>query len=163
MDYLPAKLLRPSKLDEVSGPAIVLPDPGREETFLVTGEERPYVCFLKGSHIGEGFLKEKAARWGGMAVEGVSFEVDLSSAFKPAVIDQPLGALIRAGTELIILVGTTDHHGFKEATRVTLLSGLPDTSANTEVGFKKWRAVIGEEPNRLVVLDYEAARTANAA
>jgi len=161
MDYVPAHLLRPARLDEVTGPAIVLPEPGREDAFLVTGGEQPYVCFIGGRHTGDGFLKEKAARWSGLAIEGVAFEVDADSAFRPAVIDQPLGAVIRAGTELQVYVGTTEGHGFKEATPVTLLGDLSASTSPIEVGFKKWRAVVGEGTNRLIVFEFEATKTAN--
>ena len=161
MDYLPVHLLRPATLDQVTGPAIVLPEPGREDAFLVTGGERPYVCFIAGSYTGDGFLKEKAGSWSGVAIEDVNFQVDASSAFKPAVIDQPLGALIRVGAELQMFVGTTDRHGFKEAARVTLLADLPVSSDNVEVGFTRWRAVVGEGTSRVVVFSYEASKTAN--
>ena len=161
MDYFPAHLLRPAKLNEVSGPAIVLPEPGRNDGFLVTGGDRPYICFIEGAYVGDGFLKEKAARWSGMAIEDVRFEVDPASAFRPALIDQPLGALIRSGKELQVLVGTKDRHGFSEATRATLLDDLVATSADREVGFTKWRAVHDDGPHRISVFTFEATKTAD--
>jgi hypothetical protein len=161
MNYLPARLVRPAKLSEVAGPAIVLPNPGREEAFLVTGGEQPYVCFVTGSYIGNGFPKEKAARWSGLAIEGVGFELDVTSAFRPAFIDQPLGALIRAKDELLMYVGTPSGHGFEEAIRVEVQTGFPSSSTEAEVGFTKWRATVGEGASRLVVFEFDAAKKAN--
>lgn len=91
----------------------------------------------------------------------MSFEVDRTSAFRPAVIDQPLGALIRCGIELQVYVGTKNGHGFSEATRATLVSDLAASSADTEVGFTRWRAVVDEGPHRITVYTYEATKTAS--
>lgn len=153
--------MRPVRLNEVIGPAIVLPEPGHEDAFLVTGGEHSHVCFIDGKYAGDGFLKEKAGRWTGLAIEQVRFEVETSSAFKPALIDQPLGALIRADTELFIIVGTKDVHGFEEATRVPILGQLPASSANCEVGYRQWRAVVGEGATSITVFTFQATRTAN--
>jgi hypothetical protein len=161
MDYLPARLLRPAKLSEVSGPAIVLPDPGRDDAFLVTGGDQPYVCFIEGNYVGDGFLKREAARWSGIAIEGVNFEVDRTSAFQPALIDQPLGALIRSGTELQVFVGAKERYGFREATRAALAADLPASSDNSEMGFTRWRAVIHDGLRQISVFTYEATKTAN--
>lgn len=160
MDYFPAELMRPVKLSEVIGPAIVLPEPGRDDAFLVTGGDQPYVCFIQGRYVGDGFRKEQASRWSGTAIEGVSFEVDSTSAFKPAFIDQPLGSLVRTGTELLVILGEKQN-GLSEAIRATLLRDLPASSANSEIGFTKWRAILGNGPSRICVFKYEATRTAN--
>jgi hypothetical protein len=162
MNYVPAELMRPAKLKDVVGPAIVLPEPGREDAFLVTGGERPYVCFIGGRYAGDGFLQEKASRWSGLAIEPVRFEVDPSSAFKPALIEQPLVALIRAGTEILIFFGSTDTHGFKDAMKVPVFGQLSVASADAEVGFRRWRAVVGEGANSIAVFTFEATKTANA-
>jgi len=161
MNYVPADLIRPVRLNEVAGPAIVLPEPGRDEAFLVTTGEQPYVCFINGTYVGDGFPMANAARWKGLAIEAVRFEVDQTSLFEPALIEQPLGALIRAGTDLSILIGIKDAHGFNDVTRVPVVCGLPASSADSEVGFRKWRAVAGDVSNPFVVFGFEATKTRN--
>lgn len=162
MKYIPAEVIRPSNLKEVAGPAIVFAEPGRDDVFLVTGVDPRYACFIGGTYAGDGFRQDQAARWSGLAIEGVRFELDPSSAFKPAFVQQPLGALIRTGSELQIFVGTKDSHGFNDGICVPVVDQLPPSSSDTEIGFRKWRALIGEGPNMITVFDFEANRTADA-
>lgn len=159
--YLPTKFVRPTRVSDARGPAIVMPFVDRNEAMLVTGGAPAHTCFISGAYNGHGFLKEKAARWDGLAVEGVEFEVDLSSQFRPSLISQPLGAIIRTNGGLEILMAMKDGHGFDEAHRVPLDDGNSPTPDPLEAGFSRWRAVICQGSERIDVFTFESTVTAN--
>lgn len=161
MDYMPAALLRPTRVSDAQGPAVVLPFAQHSEAMLVTGGGPAHSCFLSGPYTGHGFLKEKAARWNGLAIEGVEFEVDLSSQFQPALIDQPLGAIIRTSGRLELIVAMKAGHGFDEAHRVALDEGAPPSADSLEAGFTRWRAVIRQGSDQIQVFAFEATATAS--
>jgi hypothetical protein len=128
---------------------------------LVTGAVPSFVCFLTGDHVGSGFEKTKARNWSGLAVEGIRFEVDLRSKFRPAYIEQPLGAIILGSQGLEVIISFTGGRGFAEATRVALTEGSPGTAEDLEVGFTRWRAVIGQGVEAREIFKFESTKTAN--
>jgi hypothetical protein len=162
MNYMPIEILSPVKLSDVQGPALVLPgNSARGEAFLVTGADPSFACFLTGDHVGSGFEKASARNWSGLAVEGIRFEVDAQSKFRPAYIDQPLGAIIRGSQGLELIISLAGGRGFAEATRVALTEGIPGTAEDLEVGFTRWRAVIGQGVEAREIFKFEATKTAN--
>ncbi|QAY78145.1 hypothetical protein [Sphingosinicella sp. BN140058] len=161
MAYIPIRLLRPSKVPDVKGPAIVFPLIGRDQgTMLVTGGEMPHVCFLEGTYVGEGFEQAKAGRWEGLALEHIEIEVDQTAQFRPALIRQPLGSIIRTGSSLEVIISIKDGHGFDTAARIPI-EGTAAEERELEVGFTKWRAVINEAAERRVIFTYTSEKTAD--
>jgi hypothetical protein len=111
--------------------------------------------------VGSAFEKATAKNWSGLAVEGVRFEVDESSKFKPAYVDQPVGSIIRVSGGLEVIVMMKGLHGFDEAQRVALSDGLRSTADDMEVGFTRWRAMLGHGTDAQEIFKFEATKTAN--
>ncbi|HEY0028727.1 MAG TPA: hypothetical protein VGC35_12730 [Allosphingosinicella sp.] len=162
MNYMRVESFRPARLPDVQGPAIVLPGlDTRASAFLVTEADPAIVCFITGDYVGSAFEKATAKNWSGLAVEGVRFEVDESSKFKPAYVDQPVGSIIRVSGGLEVIVMMKGLHGFDEAQRVALSDGLRSTADDMEVGFTRWRAMLGHGTDAQEIFKFEATKTAN--
>src|SRR6185437_4438587 len=96
---------RPALLNEVKGPAILLPIDRYDEPFVVFGNgEDALVCFLGDNHKFHAFLQAKAQNYKGLAIEGVEFEVDLDSAYSLDASYMAAGSTIRSGTTLDLVV-----------------------------------------------------------
>jgi hypothetical protein len=159
MDYVPLDAFRYASADTVTGPAIIVPHRARGETLLVTGGNDPMLCFLDGSHEGQGFEVSKASRFGGLAFEEIEFRVDWSSKFQYALVDIPLGALIvhDAGVDVVISVQTGQ--GFNDARRYPLEGAGVSSDRSEDVGFSKWKAFQRHGDELREVYAFEASKT----
>ena len=137
---IPAKFVRPCKLDGVKGPAILLPTSKHGEPFIVVGTgDAARVCFLGENYRFQAFPQAEGGNWNGIAVEGIEIELELDSAGSD--LGTMPGAMIRTGTELQLAVSIRSH-GFPESRRVTVQSDLPAGGNGCDVVFTRWRAVI---------------------
>lgn len=100
-------------------------------------------------------------RLNGYAVENLRFEVDQSSQFLPAFTEEPVGAIIVGPAGVRISTVYRDSHGFDEVRDFPLLGELLPGDQARDIGFSKWRAVIGEGQQRTVILEFESSTKGN--
>lgn len=154
--YLPLNAIRFARTSQVVGPAIVLASPNRAVTFLVTGGTDSMLIHLSGQAEGSGAPTARASLEM-IAIEGVSIEPDVTSAYRPALIEQPLGSLVLSdrGVEIVFM---GDSHGFPTAYRHPLAVDLAGQQGSGEVGFTRWRATIPRDQDRRVIFEFEATK-----
>lgn len=158
--YLPTGAIRPDRVSTAKGPAIVLPML-QSPAMLVTGGDPGLAFFLDGPHAGASMQLDNSGNFKGLIVEDVRFEVDLSSEFRPALVDQPIGAIVRTQRGLEIMVVQRNGHGFDDMIRVSL-DGSPDgADRDIEVGYSRWKAFIGEGVGAREIYAFELARKGN--
>lgn len=139
---IPARFVRPCKLDSVKAPAVLLPTSKYGEAFIVVGAgDTAHVCFLGQKHRFQAFPQAAAENWNGLAVESIEIELELGSASSD--IGAVPGAMIRTGKELQLAVSVRSH-GFPDGHRVTVQSDLPAGGNGCDVVFTQWRAVVRE-------------------
>lgn len=157
MDYIPTHLFTPSPLSQVKGPAIFWPARKDAEPWLVTGEQDPMVVALS-SGISGRCVRVADWRVVGHSVQGVQFEVDPSSRYKPAFVDEPVGGLILGASGLRISTIFESANGFSDLRDFPVHADASTAASDTDVGFTRWRAYIFEGIRRIDLLSFEVSR-----
>src|SRR3569833_479240 len=100
--WLPVDRVRACRVSQVVGPAIVLPVEQYDLPFLVVGRgDEAVACIVGEQYPFEGMSVEEAGNHKGLAVEGVEFELDLSTVYSAeARFTSVLGSLVRSETRL---------------------------------------------------------------
>lgn len=130
--------------------ALMLPHSRYGETFLVGQEDQGRIAvFIGEAHKFESFICDTADNWSGLIINGVAIEVDESTVFDPDRDDEPLGSIVRRGTELCIYV--RNQHGFG-GRPIPLIGGLRALPERHRVGFTRWQIVIGERTEKRVLI-----------
>jgi hypothetical protein len=130
--------------------SLLLPRTKYEETVLIgETDEGPTAVFLSGQFRFQCFQTSGANNWKGLIIPGVRVEVDEKSLFDPDAGGSPLGAVVRIDTRLVVRAKTD--HSFGRAAKITLQSGLASAHEDS-AGFAKWCVVIGEAPNKRVLV-----------
>lgn len=147
---LPTRLLRPSMLPEVSGPAVLLPVGSHSRPFLVCAE---HAFFIGKDYQFEGFEKDSGGRWNGLAIEGVEIEVDTASAYDRDDENPPIGSVLYHGSDLIF-VGVVGQ-SYKQRYYAALQTGIAAAPDNLRFGFNRWRVVVrdGEQVHEVWSVD----------
>lgn len=158
--YIPARFLSFAKLNEVAGPAIVLPTTKYAEAFLVTAGEGARAVFLTGD-IGRGFEQSLADSWDGMVISDIEIEVDTSSMY--SVSDgKRKGSLVIVGNDLAITIQEKGASGFSQNFLYPVAGGKPLTANDNSVGFDAWRAVVRDGERVIEVYATPASETSTA-
>lgn len=138
----------------MQAPAVVIQTSKYGAPFLVVGTpEDPKVIFLDGQYRFQSFNRESATNWSGLAIEGITIEVDLSSAIDMSGLGRSAGTMIRRGTILTIAAMTDD--AFRHIIEIPVQTGLSDSSEGQSVAFTKWQASIQIGEERYVVWECE--------
>lgn len=128
---------------------------------LVTGGDHSIAFFLDGPHTGASMALENAGNFKGVIIEGIRFEVDLTSEFQPALVDQPIGGIIRTQRGLEIMALQRNGHGFEDVVRVSLDGSPNGADRDVEVGYSRWKAFVGDDATTREVFAYESVRKGN--
>lgn len=142
-----------------SAPAgsLILPRNKREATVIVgLLEEAPTAVFLGDRFQFHYFPTAGSANWSGLIVPNVRVEVDESTAFDPGYEGFPLGAVVRAATELSVYAKT--ERSFGRSRSVLLVPNLPATY-DGGVGFTKWQIVLGAGTEKRILLKIDVQTT----
>lgn len=135
--------------------SLFMPGSKHQHTALVVGQDddKLLAVTLDGQHAFVAFECSTNEAWQGMIAHPISIEVDEKSLFDLSRFDPPLGALSRKGDSLRIYAKASD--GFRGMQRIKLISGLASGRDAMEVGFTKWRIVIGasSEKRELFVVE----------
>lgn len=160
MVYIPVDRIRVAALSQVKGPALFWTTrPGRDP-MLVTAEADSMFIIVSGDDLlRSGRIAD--LRLNGYVVEGLQFELDQTSQFLPAYVDEPLGAIIIGPAGVRISTVFRDRNGFDEVRDFPLLGELKAGDQSQDVGFTRWRAVIGEGSARITVLEFESTKKGN--
>ncbi|WP_156348859.1 hypothetical protein [Sphingomonas sp. Leaf230] len=145
----------------ISISAIVLQVGARKNSYLVTGASPSMVVRLDGDTEGSAFELANAGNVSGLSFEEILFEVDLDSSFQPAMVEQPLGALVMHDGGMYIIATTRSQHGFEDAALFPIGKATARPSGAAEVGFTKWRAVKVLGSERVEILKFEATKKAD--
>ena len=163
MTYLPASIYTVTDIRTVRTAAIGKTADDRGITYLITGGRDPMVVYLTGDRAGRGYSMKNAGSEPFLAVFDVEFEVDPSSAYRPAYVEQPAGALLLSDKSTGINVLTGGGEGFDHLTEVYLDDPLDGSKVPGvgRFGFTRWRAVkrVGSEVHEIV--SFEATRKAD--
>lgn len=153
-----ADICRPSYLSGIKTPAVVLPVGPYDETFVVFGEAgQEIACFMSGQHRFDVMPAVNNENWQGLAVEGLTVELDISSATDTTHSSPPNGSMVRSADRLEMLtIGRTS--GFARASRIPVLSGLPVGDTNLAVAFTRWSLVKRDGERVLFKHDFDALK-----
>jgi len=142
-----------------SAPAgsLILPRNKHEATAIIgLLDEAPTAVFLRDQFQFHYFNTAGSENWSGLIIPNVRVEVDESTAFDPRHIGSPLGAVVRAATELGLYAKT--ERSFGQSRAVSLASNLPPTF-DAGVGFTKWHVVLGAGPDKRILLKVDVQPT----
>lgn len=129
--------------------SLILPRNKHEATVIVgLLDEAPTAVFLGGRFQFHYFHTAGSENWSGLIIPNVRVEVDESTAFDPGYGGSPLGAVVRAATELSVYAKT--ERSFGRSQTVPLMSNLPATYDGS-VGFTKWQVVLGTDPEKRIL------------
>jgi hypothetical protein len=150
MTYTPTTAFQVAILREVGSTAIALHAGTRDSSYLLTGAPQPMAIRLNGDMEGSAFDLVNAGNGEGMVFKDISLEVDVSSSFRPALVEQPLGAFVIATAR--------SGSGFNDARTHPIGEATPRPSNAPELGFTKWRAVQMRGGERFEIFAYEATK-----
>lgn len=155
---IPLSAIKACTLPEVSGPGILFPADQDAQTFLVTGADSPVAVLLDGQHKCYAFPASKGHNWKGAIIEPVNFEIDESSIYSPSSVGLKLGSIIVKGRDAFI-VARMKTGGWEETISVPISQPVDgaDEHDKFEVGFYRWKAVIGEGEQRATVFEFAPA------
>jgi hypothetical protein len=145
----------------ISGLGIVLQVGARKNSYLITGASPSMVIRLDGDTEGTAFELANAGNASGLSFQEIVLEVDLDSSFQPAMVEQPLGALVMHDGGMYIIATTRSQHGFEDAALYPISNATARPSGAPEVGFTKWRAVQELGGERIEIFKFEATKKAD--
>lgn len=148
--FLDPKLVRYSELNKVNGPALFISLADRTDQMFVSGGENPTVVFIGGRYAGESFRKLNAENWQGLAIEGVRAEVDVESAYSPDSESKELLTFARRDNLAGPFARQKVDQGFHQ-TFAADFEGVSESSSSGWLGFRQWRIVIGEGPEKTIL------------
>ncbi len=160
MTYFPLGQLQVLPVSQVSGPALFWNQRPDRPPMIVTAETDRMFVILDGEDVGRSG-RVHDIRMNGYALAGLSFEVDHSSQFRSSHIDEPIGALILGPSGVRITTLFRNSRGFDEVRDFPLLDEMQPESESQDIGFSRWRAVVGEGHSRIVALEFESTRKGN--
>ncbi|PZU09943.1 MAG: hypothetical protein DI606_13420 [Sphingobium sp.] len=162
MAFFPAQLFTVKPCSEVREIALAKEIRDDSDLLLLTGDTSHLGIVLTGSYAGRGYGMADIRSDAHLICEGVEFEVDLDSAFQPAFIRQPAGALNLSASGLSISFIKKDGHGFDKL----MLSKFGEQNGSTttkddSVGFTSWRLIkrVGDQVYPL--FEFKAAKVAD--
>lgn len=158
MTYTPTSAFRIAILREVGATAIALHAGTRDSSYLLTGAPQPMAIRLNGDMEGSAFDLANAGNGKGMVFSDISLEVDISSSFHPALVGQPLGALVMHSGGLFVIAATRSGSGFDDAGMHPIGEAARRPSDAPELGFTKWRAVQMRSGEPFEIFAYEATK-----
>ena len=132
--------------------SLVLPRSRYEGVFLVSSATA--VC-LDGEFRFHAISAVDNLNWEGMIIPAVRIELDETTAFDADGQVGSLGAMLRRGTELV-LVAKRGQSSFR-STYCPIVTGLPACRENMAVGFARWQAVIGRGEEKRVLKTVDIA------
>lgn len=133
-----------------SAGSLILPRNKHEATVIVgLLDEAPTAVFLRDQFQFHYFHTAGSENWSGLIIPNVRVEVDESTAFDPGHGGSPLGAVVRAATELSVYAKMERSFGRSRA--VSLVSNLPPTY-DGGVGFTRWQVVLGAGSEKRILL-----------
>jgi hypothetical protein len=163
MTYLPAANVRFEDLTAVKGLALARPLGGSDAYLLLTGDETGHAFFMSGDSKGRGYPASEFRAEYAMIIEGVEIELDLDSSFRPAYVDQPVGAM-RMIEGRIGLGFLSRGDGWNDRIQHVGINGCDiKTERQTEeaIGFSRWRVVKAQGSERIVIATFEADEKAS--
>jgi hypothetical protein len=145
----------PGRICDAKPLSLFMPGSKYQPTALVVSPEEGLLeaVVLDGQHQFVVFECSTNKAWHGMLIHDVSVEIDEKSLFDLDRFDPPLGALTRKSD--VLSIAAMPHDGFRTIRRIDLIRGLPTTGEDVQVGFTRWRIVvgIGMDKRELFVVD----------
>ena len=127
-----------------------------DEEFLVFAiGDRKMAIFLDPQHDFEAWECSTATNHRGILIPEVQIEIDEKSTFDTERTYAPYGALVRKGDTLSIAILASDDRRIRRQQLLPVITGLPASGSDIEVGFLKWQLSIGEGDNRRVLRTIE--------
>ena len=153
MTYHPTSIYKVMDPRLVKQVAIGRPRADRDGVYLFTGGANPLIVHLTGDYAGQSGDIAGMSADPFLIVDDIEFEVDPETMFRPAFVQQPVGALLISDRGNAINVMTRSRQGGHSLTAVYLndLGDEEDEMAGF-YGFKNWRAIrrVGDQKIELV-------------
>jgi hypothetical protein len=124
------------------------------EQFLV-GDT--HVIQVSGERAGTAIQKNQADRRIGFIHTEIELEVQSTSMFEPAHVQQPVGALIVTEVGVEVLGVASNAHGWRGLTHFVVVGKQRTEHAIKEVGYSSWRIVRSRGNDREVLTEYTSA------
>lgn len=162
MPYIPTSFFRFGVASGVKTLAYFVAK-GGSEGFLLTGGPEPLIMYLQGDRAGWAFPTMNMQSASGLIYEDIEIEVEPSTIYQPAYVEEPVGALIVTDTSMGINYLRQSRHSFTELGIAYLSDDRTDTSPtdNGSIGFKGWRIVKHVEDRTIELFKFEATKVAD--
>lgn len=141
MTFYPTSICKVLNPEDVAGVAIGLRKGSVADAYLFTGGTEQKIIYLTGAHIGSCYPVSGAQAESFLIFEGIDFEIDGSSAFDPAKVHSPAGAMHVAGTAVGIMSTTFGTNRSQKDGAIAIGDGSPMPEDGPVVAFKAWRAL----------------------
>lgn len=128
------------------------------ESFLVTSGSAPRALFLTGTHRWHCFSAAEGSAHRGLIVDAVSIQPELSSAVSLDEHQAVDGMLILAGDQAAVRAITRVE--FTQRIRLPL-TGERFSQTGNEIGFYRWRVVVGEADERMILHEIDVTPSAS--
>lgn len=128
---------------------------------LLTGGAAPLAVILTGAHAGQAFDLANLRSGLNLVCEDIEIVVDPATLFRPAYVQEPIGAIHLANGITAISCLIKDRYGFKSVQLVRFNApqiGEPDDMGET-IGFKSWRIVKRFKDEVVALLDFDSTLT----
>lgn len=155
MNYVKAALLAPVTLSHARPGSLVQTSSAGETWWFISLDDAAAAVAVSGDYSGRGFEAKSASNWRGLEHLGVSIEVDLASGLSNFDVHAKTLYLDRSGTTLQLVYKHDNGNGLQEWKGALIAEGLPESSPGHTHYFSRWRAVIGEGKDRIVLLEVD--------
>ncbi|MBS1939670.1 MAG: hypothetical protein JST38_02180 [Bacteroidetes bacterium] len=133
--------------------SLLRPIAAHERECLIAGSrDRPALIILQGEYAYQWFdVAGSSDCWTGLIIPNLRVELDETSAFEVHTARNPLGSLVRRGTELSICAQIKP--GMASG-YIKLVEGLP-ALGEYKVGFLRWQLVLGERSEKRIIRAFD--------
>jgi hypothetical protein len=147
--------VKPVRIRELAESALCISYDKRSTHFyLAQSDNHRTAVFLSGPNAFEAFDVDIVHSWKGIAFTKARIEVDPFAAFDSEAEWAPIGTVTVGHQGARLHVRMNGRHGF-EGLGLPLPVQVDEVSAGLDVGFKKWRFVIGEGLKAKTVLAFD--------
>lgn len=160
MDYQPATFWNLRRISEVSTLAIAKPVEG-SNLYLLTGGPHSFLVTLTGERAG--FAGPLASTRDDLFLvcDNVEVELDHESRFRPALIEQPVGAIKVTKEGMAISLLVADRYSRGQLLDVGFNSSTPPGEIGEAIGFQRWRLYTWNKFDRVDLFEFHSQATEN--
>lgn len=133
--------------------SLLRPISDHERECLIAGpRDKPALVILQGEYAYQWFdIADGSDAWTGLIIPNLRVELDATSVFEVGSGRNPVGSVVRKGTELSLCAHAKSGMGISH---IKLVEGLPALGEH-KVGFSRWQLVLGERSEKRILRTFD--------